>query len=167
MIVFRVVGIPAPQGSKRHVGKGRMVENSKKVGPWRESVKAAALTAIANADVGMVWSKFPLKGPLRIRIEFLLSRPKGHFGTGKNADQLKQAAPRFPASTPDIDKLVRCTFDALTEAGIWLDDSQVVTLVAYKRFCQDRSIPQGAIITLCEPGVAARAQSTCSTPENH
>src|ERR1700676_3259288 len=33
-----VRGIPAPQGSKRHVGGGRMIEMSKAVGPWREAV---------------------------------------------------------------------------------------------------------------------------------
>ena len=37
---FTVHGLPAPQGSKRHVGKGVMVESSKYVKPWREAVKA-------------------------------------------------------------------------------------------------------------------------------
>ena len=32
---FAVLGLPAPQGSKRHVGEGRMVESSKRVKPWR------------------------------------------------------------------------------------------------------------------------------------
>ena len=37
-----VNGLPAPQGSHKHVGGGRMVESSKKVKPWRQDVKAAA-----------------------------------------------------------------------------------------------------------------------------
>ena len=38
---FAVFGLPAPQGSKRHVGEGRMVESSKRVKPWRRQVAAA------------------------------------------------------------------------------------------------------------------------------
>ena len=36
-----IPGVPAPQGSKRHVGGGRLVESSKKVKPWRRAVNAA------------------------------------------------------------------------------------------------------------------------------
>ena len=43
-IFIPVIGIPAPQGSKRHVGNGIMIENSKRVKPWRQDVKEAALT---------------------------------------------------------------------------------------------------------------------------
>ena len=42
-IFIPVIGIPAPQGSKRHVGNGIMIENSKRVKPWRQDVKEAAL----------------------------------------------------------------------------------------------------------------------------
>jgi hypothetical protein len=47
-----VYGLPAPQGSKRHVGGGRMIEASKKVGPWREAVvRASTLDALTTAEV--------------------------------------------------------------------------------------------------------------------
>lgn len=140
MIQFRVVGIPASQGSKRNIGNGRMIECSKKVKPWRESVKAAALVAMDDR------SHFPMRGPLRAVIEFTFCRPKGHYGTGKNADRIKERAPYFQASKPDLDKLVRSTFDALTESGIWMDDAQVVELVTSKHFDQRH----GAIITISE-----------------
>jgi crossover junction endodeoxyribonuclease RusA len=39
-VIIVVRGIPAPQGSKRHVGGGRMIESSRAVGPWREAVRA-------------------------------------------------------------------------------------------------------------------------------
>ena len=48
VITIRVYGTPAPQGSKRHVGRGVMVESSKKVKPWREAVKQAALDLIGG-----------------------------------------------------------------------------------------------------------------------
>ena len=38
---FSVLGLPAPQGSKTHIGNGRMVESSKRVKPWRRQVAAA------------------------------------------------------------------------------------------------------------------------------
>lgn len=44
-VQFDVLGVPAAQGSKRHVGNGRMVESSKALHPWRDSVAAAARDA--------------------------------------------------------------------------------------------------------------------------
>ena len=60
-----VYGTPAPQGSKRHVGHGRMIEQSKRVKPWRNDVKAAAETAIVEweqrrplpSGVGRCWER--------------------------------------------------------------------------------------------------------------
>ena len=37
MIEIKVIGLPAPQGSKRHVGHGVMIESSNNVKPWREA----------------------------------------------------------------------------------------------------------------------------------
>lgn len=109
---FAVIGLPAPQGSKRHVGKGVMVESSKAVKPWREAVKQAAREAMAKAGV----SAPALPGAVRLVIEFYLPRPKKY-------------AKRFnarPKSRPDSSKLLRSTEDAMTEAGIWVDDSYIV-----------------------------------------
>lgn len=66
MISFFVPGKPAPQGSKRHVGRGILIESSKEVGPWRERV---ALAAHSHADG-------PMGGPVGIRLEFVMPRPK-------------------------------------------------------------------------------------------
>lgn len=61
-----VHGIPAPQGSKRHLGNGVMVEMSKKVKPWREAVKWAAIEAGVKT----------IHGPVRLSVEFFFQRPK-------------------------------------------------------------------------------------------
>jgi hypothetical protein len=37
---------------------------------------------------------------------------------------------------PDLDKLVRAVFDAIGSAGVWADDSQVVTVHAHKRLAK-------------------------------
>ena len=61
MITFHVSGTPAPQGSKRHVGGGRMIESSKKVEPWREAVARVASAHLLDES---------LDGHLRVIIRF-------------------------------------------------------------------------------------------------
>lgn len=125
-----VVGTPAPQGSKRaFVVNGRpvMAESSKKVKPWRQDVKAAALEVIATLPGFQ-----SIEGAVSVTAHFYLPRPQGHYGSGRNAGRLKDSAPAFPAVKPDLDKLLRSTMDALGEAGCWRDDSRVVDVVAAK-----------------------------------
>jgi crossover junction endodeoxyribonuclease RusA len=131
---FTVVGTPAPQGSKRHVGRGILVESSKLVAPWREAVKWAALQHRVSFD-----------GPLRVELRFLLARPKGHYGSGRNAGQVRESAPLFPAARPDIDKLARSTLDGLCESGLIRDDSQIVSLHLEKRYATREA---GCLVTV-------------------
>lgn len=125
--VFQVVvrGTPAPQGSKRHVGRGIMVESSKHVKPWRDAVRSDAV----KAELAMpreAHSGFPLDCPLIADMVFTALRPKSHYRTGRNAHLLRDDAPARPMGAPDLSKLARSTEDALTDAGIWRDDSRVV-----------------------------------------
>lgn len=119
-ISITVYGQPAPQGSKRHVGNGVMIESSKKVKPWRADVKAAATAAVDLLDG---WT--PLDGPLSVSMTFAFLRPKSHYGTGRNAGVVKASAPMRPAGIPDLSKLIRSTEDALTKL-VWADDARVV-----------------------------------------
>lgn len=121
-LVIVVHGLPAPQGSKRHVGNGVMIESSKKVKPWRQDVVAAALEVIES--YGWTWET--LDGCLHVRMVFSFTRPKSHYRTGRNAHLLRADAPAQPQGTPDLDKLARSTCDALTTAGAWKDDARVV-----------------------------------------
>ena len=116
MIEINVIGRPAPQGSKRHLGRGVMVEASKHVTPWREAVKFAARAAI-KAEPN--WQ--PIDGPVSVEMVFRLQRPK-------------KPGWIVPAGPPDLDKLQRSTLDGLTEAGVIYDDSRVVTIGATKRW---------------------------------
>ena len=50
------------------------------------------------------------------------------------------------AKVPDLDKLLRSTFDAITTAGVWRDDAQVVVVSASKSYAD--TFPPGALITL-------------------
>jgi endodeoxyribonuclease RusA len=154
-LTITVYGIPAPQGSKhgRPIYKGRgqgreftgkvaQVESSKKVKPWREAVKWAALRTLDCSfalEIGggdhahMNGSKDPrtccdppLDGPLRAEFVFSFARPKAHYRTGRNAHLLRGSAPPYPSVIPDLSKLIRSTEDALTDAGVWADDARVV-----------------------------------------
>ena len=135
MIRIVVRGTPAPQGSKRHVGGGRMIEMSKAVGPWREAVRAETQDAMTQ----------PMTGAISVDITFLLRRPQGHYRTGRYASQLHPAAPPVPAGRPDIDKLCRAVLDGLTEGGAWKDDGQVAWLAARKIWA-DHLNPAGCVI---------------------
>jgi Holliday junction resolvase RusA-like endonuclease len=130
-ITITVHGRPAPQGSKRAFavrGKGgiptgriAVIESSHdRLKSWRQAVVDEARAAFGWGE------KPPLDGPLKIGLIFALPRPKSHYRTGRNARQLRDGAPAYPTGTPDLSKLLRATEDALTDAGIWHDDAQVV-----------------------------------------
>lgn len=124
-----VPGRPAPQGSKRHVGHGRMIEQSVHVATWREDVRVACL--------GIWHGNPPLDGPLELELEFVRKRP---------ASAPKRRTP--PATTaPDLSKLIRSTEDAITSAGVWADDARVVRCVASKRIAEIGETP-GAYIRI-------------------
>ena len=129
MITITVIGLPAPQGSKRHVGNGRMVESSKAVGPWREAVRAETQLAMKGLT--------PLQGALWVTLDFALPRPKGH--TGRRG--LRMSAPLWPATRPDIDKLARAALDGLVAGGALPDDARVCRLEVEKSYADDEHPP--------------------------
>lgn len=112
---FYVPGVPVPQGSKRHVGGGRMIEANKRLPKWRLDVKNVAREARAGRQFTEAVSVF---------LDFDMPRPK----------TVKRIRPHV---RPDIDKLTRAILDALTLAGVLVDDGQVVTLHAVKRYAPD------------------------------
>jgi Holliday junction resolvase RusA-like endonuclease len=128
-LVVVALGLPAPQGSKRHVGGGVMIESSKKVKPWREDVKHAALAAM---DANPGWDRDA--GLIYMHVVFTLPRPRSHYRTGKFDNLLRDGAPDYCAKKPDLDKLLRSTCDALTTAGAYVDDSRVVSVIARKSY---------------------------------
>lgn len=144
-MIVEVAGTPAPQGSKRYVGRGRMIEMSKAAGPWREAVRAETQRVMsATGEVTAV------AGPVTVSLVLLLPRPAGHYGTGRNAAVVRPGAPSYPAGRPDIDKLIRAVLDGLTAAGAWNDDSQVVSLAAAKQYVSPGQ-PPGCVITIASP----------------
>jgi hypothetical protein len=71
-----------------------------------------------------------------LHVAFRFSRPKSHFGTGKNAKAIKASAPSNHVSRPDIDKLLRAVLDGLTGVA-YQDDSFVYKVSAEKSYCDE------------------------------
>jgi Holliday junction resolvase RusA-like endonuclease len=131
-----VLGIPVPQGSKRVV-QGHLIDvNHAKLRDWRQLVGAACQEAGQFFD-----------GPVVVGFDFYFPRPKGHFGSGRNAEILKASSPAFPATKPDIDKLIRACLDAMTGI-VFRDDAQVASLIASKFYADEQ--PPGVSITIQE-----------------
>ena len=121
---FFVPGKPVPQGSKKHVGRGILIESAKGLKDWRATVALAASNGPFIAK----------PNPVTIGVTFIMPRP---------ASTPKKKTP--PAvKRPDLDKLVRGVLDALSSVS-YDDDSQVVQINAKKRLAVEGE-PPGAHI---------------------
>lgn len=133
-ISFHVSGIPGTKGStkgfigrSKKTGKPRvfMVNMSDKAKPWAARVKAAAFEAMKG--------RTPLCGPVCVSLTFYLQRPRRHYRMGKFKHILKPNAPQFCDGSPDLDKLERCLWDALSHTVLF-DDRIVVQSSAVKYY---------------------------------
>lgn len=134
MIEFRVYGTPAPQGSKTAFvrgGRAVVVDGSsttgrQKLSSWRAEVAREAAN-IASGEL--------LEGPIGVEINFVMPKPK--------------SAPKgkiFCDKKPDIDKLIRSTFDSMTGV-LYKDDAQVVNVKATKTYVSPEE-PAGARVRI-------------------
>ncbi|MGW0014718.1 RusA family crossover junction endodeoxyribonuclease [Streptomyces tendae] len=143
-----VHGRPAPQGSKRYAGhrlnsaSGRrsavLVEQSKRVKPWRALVTRAAMDTILDSGLTA-----PLDGPLEADIVFTVLKPA-------SAPKRRRTWPTTRHSG-DVDKLIRSTFDGIADAEAVVDDSRIIAVTARKTFPSEHpeALDQpGAIIRL-------------------
>lgn len=118
-----VPGKAIPQGSKnigrnRRTGRPTMYEQQgNDLTIWRTAVWAHARSAMGRRQ--------KVTGPVEVRMEFVLYRPK-HLGKTDPAP-LSAAAKK-----PDWDKLARAVGDALTGC-VYVDDCQVVDAHVVKR----------------------------------
>lgn len=144
-VAFFVPGVPVQQGSKRSLGPGRpfIEANKERLVPWRESVAwHARENRTADADDGVVFA-----GPVQVELVASFPRPKSHY-RGK-ARVLRDDAPLYKTSTPDIDKIARAALDALTVAAMWRDDSQVAHLATVKVYSERPGL--GVVVTELVP----------------
>lgn len=124
-----IPGKAAPGGSKKafvnpKTGKIVVTDDAKNNAGWRDRVAVFAATRTGCQLVD---------GPLEVVATFVVERPKGHYGTGRNAGKVRPTAPAWPTSKPDATKLWRAAEDALTGV-VWHDDAQIVRQRIEKRY---------------------------------
>lgn len=147
---FVAYGGPKTKGSLKHVGHGVLVEDHKSSKPWREAVKWAALEAIAARE-GTGDPFAMLSGPVEVHVVFSFPKPK-------NAEKSGVARP-CTRTSGDVDKLQRNLLDALGDAYVFADDSQVARIVAEKAFVGE---PPSS---LTQPGAEITVQPLPAAPE--
>lgn len=127
MLSFSAEGVPVPKGSLRHIGNGRLVEQTK-AKPWMSRIRKASLEAATAQGVSRI------DVPVAVTVTFTFIRPK----SARN-----RLYPHM-RSVGDIDKLCRAVLDALqpskTEPGVMDDDSLVVTLSARKVYGDEAGV---------------------------
>jgi len=132
VITFRVLGVPAPQGSKTRMPNGAMLEAASQTG--RDKVKAWR-TAVADT-AHQHRPETPLDGPLHLTVAFYMPRPKA------------RTKAVWADRKPDLSKLLRATEDALTDSGMISDDSRIVDCTITKRYSRGTDPWTGADITI-------------------
>lgn len=149
-IEFWIPGRPTPQGSMRPItirgGKGARAIHSDRTMQSR-GLMVEIIESQWNGTV-------PFDTALRLDYEFVIRRPLSHYGTGRNADRLRFAAPQFPISrrTGDSDKLERLPNDALQLAGVIDDDVLICEWGGQKRYAEDGE-PEGTRLLVSEVDV--------------
>ncbi len=157
LLVVTVHGRPRPKGSLKPFiaanGRLRNREQNDTTGYWRNDVAGAAHDQIRcgcpDPDCTTLKPGYPYLGAVAVTIDLLFPRPKS----------AKPAALPSTRSTGDVDKLTRNIFDALQDAGVIKDDSQVVDERISKRYTD---AAPGADITVWP--VAAVVPKESGTP---
>lgn len=124
MIEIVIKGEPIGKARPRFVRRGKFVSTYS-----AQATEEGRWILMAQEQI-----KAPCSGPLHVSCEFYMKRPKGHYGTGKNAGVLKDwAVEAQHTKKPDIDNLVKFCFDCLNGIA-WDDDAAVVSCSCLKQF---------------------------------
>lgn len=130
-----VPGIPQAKGNHRasvRGGRAHLYDANRGLKAWEQTVRLTA----AEAHLGAQWTE-----PVELELRFVLPRPR----------TVRRLLPT-KRSGGDLDKLVRAVGDAL--AGVvYVDDSQIVRLLAQKRYADESESP-GCEVMIRVEGVA-------------
>lgn len=75
----------------------------------------------------------PFNEPLGVCYTYFFPRPKNHYRTGAFANEMKDVAPKWHTSKPDVDNLNKFINDALA-GTFWKDDSIICSETSYKYY---------------------------------
>ena len=121
-----ISGKPIAQARPRFYRRGNHVGTYSS-----QETESGRWIVLANAQVKGAVTEVAI----HLDMVFVLPRPKGHYGTGRNSGKLKWSAPPHPKGRSDLDNYVKFVMDCVTGMGcVWKDDSQVVSLTAVKRY---------------------------------
>ena len=137
-LIFVVQGEPKAQPRAKACSRGGFV---RMYTPTTAKAWKALVTAGAQSADG--FPKTPCLAPIACSMSFFMARPKR---------LLRKKDPEEPLpcpKKPDLDNLVKAVYDALTTAGVWKDDAQVVRSDACKMYCAKGDEPE-AIIQVSE-----------------
>lgn len=142
--VLVIPGPPVPWAPKQTNRK----TGSRFIAPRQEEAIGRTLDAIARHNLVHA---FKLEEPVLLSAEFYVGRPKGHYGTGRNANTIKpQFVDRYPTGRPDLSNLVKLVEDAMVLGEVLPDDDQIVGfyLPLQKRYTQSREEQPRSVIRL-------------------
>lgn len=113
----------SPKGSHSGFRAGQFASASP-----RQKETQAALAFVMREHLN---GRPPLGGSVAVRLTFTRKRPMDHY---RKDGTLKPWAKdlTYSVNVPDLDKQVRAALDAMTDAGWFADDRQVVSLEARK-----------------------------------
>jgi Holliday junction resolvase RusA-like endonuclease len=114
-----VPGVPQPKGNlRRNPHTGALYDANPQLQTWMDSI---VLVVTASRPV-----PFPASQPVRVDRSYVMPRPASHW-SGRTEGTLTPAAADtyWHRTKPDLDKLDRAVFDALTRSGLIRDDSRI------------------------------------------
>ena len=134
---FFVQGLPKPQPRPRAFSRGGVarVYDPHTAEGWKSEISLAAKPYRPET---------PITGPIRLRLDFAMPRPKAHYG--KKGLKPQCEAP-YHIIKPDLDNLVKAVMDALSQLQFWLDDCQVCSLTTSKQYV-DREHQTGVSVDI-------------------
>lgn len=146
---FIVPGTPASKGSWKVFGRKNpvagkrnhfLVNDSKKSKPWVALAVPIITQALADFDDGQPrWDKSAEYG---VTFSFQFTRPKSHFTKPckkRPVAALKKNMPTTVRVKPDIDKLLRISFDVMTGL-VFDDDCQITQCLARKVYADTAGV---------------------------
>jgi Holliday junction resolvase RusA-like endonuclease len=121
-IAFTVLGRPYGKGRPRGTKAGHFF--------------TPRATTLAENEVRAAWERagaVRLEGPLQLRINLFIERPKGHFKTSGDLNATGLRNPLPAGQKPDVDNALKLVMDALNTRA-WKDDVQVVQVAIRRRW---------------------------------
>lgn len=119
---FNIFLEPKPTPRPRFVVRGKFVST------YYPKDYVAYADALRDMIVEQLEGQAPIEGALEVAINITVERPK---------------STKLHAPKPDVDNYAKGVLDAMTKAGVWNDDTQVVDLTVSKRWGEQDLIEIG------------------------